>query len=239
RLAVGRLQRNVLGCDWDTLHKEQQTDVETKDVQAYLRDNTFPLEPSRRHIVVAAAGRFKLVDGVLCRKVTDRLIFPVVPLKRRQMVLQNAHWATGHSGVLKTYEWLKSRVWWMGMHVDTTTYVSCCQECAKFNDARKIVPDLSVMRTHRPFERVEVDVTTMPKSKNGYTKILVFVDSFTKWVEAVPLKKDPTAKQVAAALEDVIIARHSVPGYLHSDRGSNLTNALMEQVAELIRMKTS
>ena len=57
-----------------------------------------------------------------------------------------------------------------------------------------VVPEVGVF----PFDGLVVDLVDMKKhgSKNGYVKLAVMVDSLTRWVEAIPLKHDPTKEEM-------------------------------------------
>ncbi|MEN7973341.1 MAG: reverse transcriptase domain-containing protein [Verrucomicrobiota bacterium] len=240
RADLSLLQRCVFGCTEDDFIYAQTLDPETRDMLAYLTKDKVPSQPSRRLAIMRSQSRFLIVGGVLCRKGPSGMSFPVVPLSMRRQVLNNAHISRGHYGVRRIYDYLKTRVWWMGMHADLVVYTASCGPCARFNDAyRKIVPPLHPIHSIRPFNRVEIDCTHLPKSKNGYQVALCFLDTFTKWAEVVPFKREPTAKQVVAALEDVIISRHGIPTTIHSDRAANLDSKVMANAAKLGRFQYS
>ena len=63
---------------------------------------------------------------------------------------------------------------------------------------------------------------------NGHIWILIATEYFTKWVKAIPLKKD-TIATVANFIREHIITRFGIPKRLTSDNGTpfmkNLTEA--------------
>ncbi|PKI49585.1 hypothetical protein CRG98_030022, partial [Punica granatum] len=62
-----------------------------------------------------------------------------------------------------------------------------------------------------------------PKASNGHMFILVVIDYFTKWIEAVTLAS-VTAKAVARFLKLDVIARYGVPLTIITDNAKNLNN---------------
>ena len=85
------------------------------------------------------------------------------------------------------------------------------------------------------FERVRVDILKMLLTTSGNKHIDVFVDYFTKWVEAYPTS-DQTTETIVQLLVDNIARHHGVPVELLSDRGQNLLYELMKQVCAVLGM---
>ena len=50
-----------------------------------------------------------------------------------------------------------------------------------------------------------------------FRKLLVFADSLTRWVEAVPFHSDPTSEQVLDAFMTHVVARHGCPRTLRME----------------------
>ena len=64
----------------------------------------------------------------------------------------------------------------------------------------------------------------------GARKLLTFIDSLSRWVEAFPLHKDPTSEQILDIFLEHIVCRYGVPRRLISDAGSNFASALCETI---------
>ena len=60
---------------------------------------------------------------------------------------------------------------------------------------------------------------TYPASSKGHNFILVVIDYFTKWVEAVPLKK-VEQKDVIQFIKERIIHRFRIPLSITTDQGT-------------------
>jgi Integrase core domain len=84
----------------------------------------------------------------------------------------------------------------------------------------------------RPFKRLSVDLIKLHRSKLGNEYAVVYIDSFTRWPEAiqVPDKKITTIFRV---MKEYIFARPGIPNYLLSDEGSEFLNQLAAEVCKL------
>jgi len=70
---------------------------------------------------------------------------------------------------------------------------------------------------------------TEPKASNGHRFILVAIDCFTKWVEAVTFKS-VTKKVVVDFIDFNIIYRFGIPKVIVTDNAANLNNRLMQEI---------
>ncbi|PKI64424.1 hypothetical protein CRG98_015183 [Punica granatum] len=79
-----------------------------------------------------------------------------------------------------------------------------------------------------PFSMWGMDVIgpINPKASNGHMFILVAIDYFTKWIEAITLMS-VTAQAVARFLRRDVIARYRVPATIIMDNAKNLNNKRM------------
>jgi len=90
-----------------------------------------------------------------------------------------------------------------------------------------------------PFQRISIDfVGPLPRSSKGNTLLLTVWDPFTKWLEAIPMPR-ATAESTARALEKEIFCRYGTVEHIHSDRGTQFTSDLMQDLGELLSIKTT
>ena len=97
------------------------------------------------------------------------------------------------------------------MRADTRRFCRGCLSCAsRKGPGRGVRPPLQPIPIRQPFHRVAVDVLQLPLTSQGNKYVVVFMDYFTKWVEAyaVPDQQTPT---VARLLVENIVCRHGVP----------------------------
>jgi hypothetical protein len=85
-----------------------------------------------------------------------------------------------------------------------------------------------------PFQRLSIDlVGPFPMSPEGYTHLLTVRCTFSKWLEAFPLK-DEKAASVVEELEREMFCHNGPPEGIHSDNRCKFTSQLLKEVgAEL------
>ena len=66
--------------------------------------------------------------------------------------------------------------------------------------------------------------------------MLVAMDYFTKWIEAVPLK-NMTHKEVIEFITEHIIHRFGIPQTLTTDQGTSFVSKEVREFAELYKIK--
>ena len=73
-------------------------------------------------------------------------------------------------------------------------------------------------------------------SESGNRYILVFIDTFTKYVELVPTP-DQLAKTVCQSFYKEIVCRHGTPGRLLSDQGPQFKSELVESLCQIFGIR--
>ena len=85
----------------------------------------------------------------------------------------------------------------------------------------------------RPWQKVAVDlVGPMPETSRGRKWILVLMDHFTRWQDALPLV-DATAPVVAATLDERVFCYLGLPEQLHTDQGAQFESQLLAEFCHL------
>jgi hypothetical protein len=225
------------------LRQAQRRDALCSQVAQYVLDGQLPEGATWREVqlLVAKAGDFTVRDGLLYRfarhPIVGGLLQLVVPEALRHDYLRAFHDGFGHLGVSRTHHLMRQRVWWPRMSADIKTHVAECHECTFAKAHRKAKTDPAIPDVGRfPFEIVMTDVIHFPKSDEGYTRLLCFVDSLSRWPEARPMKKEPNSREFLDAFLDLVVTRQGVPAALVSDRGSALISEETESM--LKRMGT-
>lgn len=77
-----------------------------------------------------------------------------------------------------------------------------------------------------------MDILELTTTSENYKYVLLVVDSFSRWCEAIPLKSQE-AYVVAEALFAEVICRYGAPLILVSDRGQNFLSKLVAAMCEL------
>ena len=112
----------------------------------------------------------------------------VVPETLMQNFLHHYHASLegGHQGVGRTYQRIRSRFHWRGLYRSVQRYVSECTDC-KTGKGRPIISGESPgnLKATYPFQIIAMDhVPLLPKSFNGNTELLIWVDLFSGYVVA-------------------------------------------------------
>uniref|UniRef100_A0A2N9IRS3 RNA-directed DNA polymerase n=1 Tax=Fagus sylvatica TaxID=28930 RepID=A0A2N9IRS3_FAGSY len=96
---------------------------------------------------------------------------------------------------------------------------------------------LQNMATPWPFHTWGLDlIGPINPSSGGYIWILVATEYFSKWVEAIPLRK-ATGAAVANFIREYIITRFGIPHKIISDNGTPFVNKNVREVLEHYRIK--
>ncbi|XP_076043623.1 uncharacterized protein LOC143026738 [Oratosquilla oratoria] len=170
----------------------------------------------------------------------SRLQF-VVPEKYRLAVFKLGHHAVlgGHMGVQKTQDRIQSQFFWPGIGREIVRMVRSCDVCQKTTDRGRVKPAPlgPLPLISEPFQRVAVDIVgpIIPRAADGAKYILTCVDFATRWPEAVPLRNIETVTVAEAMFE--IFCRVGIPKQVLSDRGSQFTSVMMEELLRLLAVK--
>ena len=73
-----------------------------------------------------------------------------------------------------------------------------------------------------------------PASSGNHKYIIVAVDYFTKWAEAMPTY-DNTAKTIARFLFNHVVTQFGIPKELVSDHGKHFENKVFEELSHHLR----
>ena len=117
-------------------------------------------------------------------------------------------------------------------HVNNT--LDRCLICAQNNITKPQAKHQQLPLPETPFQEWQVDFTHLPK--RGLNKyLLVFVDKFSKWVEAFPCSKED-ANTVIRCLTREIIPRYGIPCAIDSDKGTSFTAKVIQNLAKELQI---
>ncbi|XP_043226784.1 uncharacterized protein K02A2.6-like [Amphibalanus amphitrite] len=135
----------------------------------------------------------------------------VIPTKLRAAVLQELH--QSHLGAAKMKSLARRYVWWPGLDSELEGTARDCIACAE----KKTSPPRTALHPWEPatkaWERIHVDYAGPIQG----TYLLVVYDSYSRWIEVVPVK-ETTASRTVHELRDMC-ARFGVPAQIVSDNG--------------------
>ena len=169
------------------------------------------------------------------RREEDKVLYKynaiVLPQLYQTELLFRSQDQMGHQGIDKVYQRILKRFEWPGMKKACEKWVTACLSSHQVNDPRTLRFPLQSIESSDIYEVVQMDHQKIYMTDSGKNQVLVMIDHFTKYAEAVPC--------ITASAEETCdhpinrwIARHGCPRTFQSDNG---TAFLGEQTKELMR----
>ncbi|GBN29398.1 Retrovirus-related Pol polyprotein from transposon 412 [Araneus ventricosus] len=163
----------------------------------------------------------------------------ILPKSSIQEVLCETHDTAsgGHFGVTKTLSKTRERFYWDRFRADVEKWCRECHACgAREGPKARTKGRLQRYNVGAPFERMALDILgPLPVATKGNRYVLVIMDYFTKWPEAIPIP-DQEASTVAEELVRACISRCGVPMILHSDKGTNFNSDIFTELCKLLEI---
>lgn len=167
----------------------------------------------------------------------------VVPKDKRKDLLHHNHDdpKSGHLGSYKTFWRLRKRFTWPKMRSDVARYVRNCITCAQHKPEQKRPAGLMGTRPaiHRPWQMISLDfMGPFPRSKCGYTFLLVVCDYFSKYVLLCPLRS-AKSQHLVRYVKDHVFDHFGVPQFLICDNGQQMRSKEFRHLCEQHGVKIS
>ncbi|GBG59330.1 hypothetical protein CBR_g32342 [Chara braunii] len=198
---IGRWAVRLQEYEFDIVHRKMERHGNANGLTRLHRPaKDFTKEDRRR--ANKRARDYRWIEGKLEKRKTDGSgIWMVVPHPfMRYDWVKTAHEETAaHFAIRITESAIDKNEWyWSNIRDDVKYIVANCQVCDA--DKAPIQPPRSIVPTvvERPFQRVSMDTTdiVVPPGPNSceYSVLLVFVDHFSKWIEAYPCRTQQAAE---------------------------------------------
>jgi hypothetical protein len=196
---------------------------------------------SRLIVADTAYGHFSLDDGLLyC---SDRLYVPPVPELRSQILALNHDClVSGHFGMDKTEELTTRSFFWPNMQCDIREYIRTCDKCQRNKPSNQVPagPLQPLPVPAYPWEQISMDlIVELPKTPQGNSAIVVFIDRLTKQVLLAPLTDDTTAPTIARVYFDTVFRHKGLSKVIISDRDPRFTSHFWRTLFRLMGTKLS
>ena len=171
-------------------------------------------------------------NGVLCaryppsqRLLHERPCMIVMPQVYQQKILYRAHDAMGHQVISKVVARIQERHTCPGIRRTVGDYVSQCLICQQVRDKPGDVRfHLKNIQSGYFNELVQYDHMKLCPTDDGNTGLLVIIDLFSKFAEAVLCSHDEyDAIATSRLLLQKWFARHGAPTQMQSENAPNLT----------------
>ena len=189
-----------------------------------------------RQYFMQKEGRLYLnKDGIVAckRREEDRVLYMynaiVLPQLYQTELLFRSHDQMGHQGIDKVYQRILKRFEWPGMKKACEKWVTACLSCQQVKDPRKLRFPLQSIESSEFNEVVQIDHQKICMTDNGCNQVLVMIDHFTKYAEAVPCIT-ASAEETCDHLINTWIARHGYPMTFQSDNGTAFVGELTKEL---------
>ncbi|XP_060542111.1 protein NYNRIN-like [Pantherophis guttatus] len=161
----------------------------------------------------------------------------VVPVSLAWPLVSEAH-QTSHSGKTALAQQLQATFYIPNLQSLVAKATSQCPTCAQVNAKQgpRLPPGQQPI-SYLPMDYLMVDFTDMPKC-HGYKALLIFIDTYSGWIEAFPTR-NKLAIQVARFLLKEIIPRFGCPSTISSDNGPEFVQRINRHLAEAAGLKWS
>lgn len=171
---------------------------------------------------------YMIVDDTLYRRGVDTVLRRCLTHEEAEKVLNDCHSGTcgeHQSGYATAQKKLRARYFW-------PTMFRSCHACQIFDSKTRRPPaPLQPIVVVGPFAKWGIDfMTCSPTSTGGHGYIIVVVDYFTKWAEAMPTL-DNTGETTALFFSNHVVTRFGVPQAIVTDHGSHFRNHMMVELA--------
>lgn len=193
----------------------------------------------------ARSRRYKVQSGKLFydpsikgRRLSNWKWKIVIPKEGRPEVMHECHDdpKSAHLGVQKTIDKIMDRYYWPGLSRDVKLHVKNCETCKSSKSTNSKPQGFSGREriALNPWQLISMDLLgPFPRSKKGFTTLLVVSDWFTKYPCLVPLRT-ATAKAIVDSVESNVFSQFGVPESVIMDNGpqfarSNKVKAMLKK----------
>ena len=222
----------------DEIKTKQANDEDCQNIQRFRRGNLDKLDGATQGLIRRYEKDIVEDDhGILWKMNGETSKLLIATRDHVTDIIHKAHDSHigGHRDSEKTMERIQRVYWWITMRRDVSEYIKSCHNCQQLRGPRSaddLKCPLQPLKIPEKFnERVHADLMGPLRSVTSNKYILVMSDSFTKWIELVPLP-NKSSEEVAKAIYENWICRNSPMDILITDNGKEFKNQVMEELCQ-------
>ncbi|CAJ2641991.1 unnamed protein product, partial [Trifolium pratense] len=206
--------------------------AEIKPIVEYLEN---PIGSAPRKIKYRASN-YVIIGNELFKKTLEGVLLKCLSENEAYIAISDVHsGACGSHQSGHKMKWLLVRqgMYWPFMLKDCIDFAKGCQECQKHARIQHVpASELHSIIKPWPFRGWALDLIgeIKPASSKNQKYIIVGVDYFTKWIEAIPLP-NVDQEEVISFIQNHIIYRFGIPETITTDQGSVFTGRKMQEFA--------
>jgi hypothetical protein len=166
------------------------------------------------------ANQSVLVAKILFRRNFDGMLLRCVDAIKAQRLMEEFHegiFGGNFSPISNTHRIMRDIYYWPIIFKDSYSMIRKCISCQKISGKNKMeTMPMQPISIEEPFTQWGLDVIGLinPKSSKGHSYILTTTNYFTKWQEAVALKK-VDSYELIRFLKENILAIFGVPDFFY------------------------
>ena len=163
----------------------------------------------------------------------------LLPEKLVKPAIMRAHKQVAHMGPMTTFNKIKMFAFFPNMFATIKRVLLTCGPCQ--TKTTRLPDQRHTLFAHSPgypFQRLSIDFVGPfpPSHPNRFQYLLTIKDTFTRWIEAFPMK-NATAANVIKILQNEIFARYGKCETIHSDRGTQFTGKMLQDMGAALNIK--
>jgi len=187
------------------------------------------------------AKKYTIVSDTLYHRGIDSILRHCLTHEEDELVLNHFHKGAcgGHlSGLATSQKILRAGYFWPTIFKDCIEVIKKCHPCQVFTQKMRLHPTpLHQVITVDPFTKwgvyfIDCNLTSV----GGYKHIIVVVEYFTKWAEAMPTMKS-NGKTTNFFIFNQIIARLGISSEIVTNHGSHFQNEMMIELTSKMGFK--
>ena len=232
-----------------SLRHQQRDDPKYKFIIQYLLDGSLPNKRKQATKILSEVQNYVLDDNKVLyhlfrpggnkdpRTTVAQLAIPVAYVKQIMQAYHDMP-AGAHKGFISTLESIRYKYFWPKMSTQIADYIRTCDICARSKRAQDTVKMPLTLREQFPiFYAAHMDVLSLHIDyKNGFSKLLCIIDSFSGITELIPIRAE-TGAEVAKAFFNSFCLRYAIPRILYTDRHMSFKSNFLAELAKLLGYK--
>ncbi|OWZ09212.1 reverse transcriptase [Phytophthora megakarya] len=223
---------------WRRIKVHQDEDRWIQQIKKVLKGDVADLPRTQVKRIAKVSDQLVLDSREARNKQSElRLVVPEI-LRADMLHYSHEDVSGGHQGINRTFECLRSELYWIGMYADVQKFVRECVDCASAKGRPPVRgPSPGNMEPRYPFEVVSMDfVTELPASDRGNTYLLLFQDQFSGFVMCKPMR-NTEAKDVAEAYEECVFRRFGASSMISHDQDPRFMSKMFARFRDLLKSK--